>query len=127
MKSQLRATLRPSSALTRIRLVLATTLTALALATACGGTDDSRPGGPGAPGGGTQGTTEGQQSNDSQPSSDIGKTCQDADGCSTKLCVKSGGVTFGYCTKECESFTDCPDFWECAKVDNGSTTYCLKR
>jgi hypothetical protein len=61
-----------------------------------------------------------------QPMSDVGKTCQMNSECSTRLCVFAGSASYGYCTKECESFANCPTFWDCGRVQNGSTTYCLK-
>jgi len=35
-------------------------------------------------------------------------------------------IEAGYCTKECESFTECPTFWKCKEVGNASGTYCVK-
>src|SRR5688572_291925 len=50
--------------------------------------------------------------------SDIGKTCQYSNECSTGVCLIRGDVTFGYCSIECEDFTNCPTFWSCDDISN---------
>jgi hypothetical protein len=40
--------------------------------------------------------------------------------------VVAGTASFGYCTKTCESFTDCPTFWDCERVGNASAKYCVQ-
>ena len=57
---------------------------------------------------------------------DVGKTCTGNADCATNLCLFHGEADYGYCTTECESFSDCPSFWDCTNVGNASGTYCVK-
>jgi hypothetical protein len=41
------------------------------------------------------------------------------------LCVFKGDAQIGFCSKRCESFSECPTFWECEAVGNTSATYCV--
>ena len=41
-------------------------------------------------------------------------------------CLFKPNADFGYCTKTCMSFTDCPDFWDCTEVGNASGLYCVQ-
>lgn len=58
--------------------------------------------------------------------SDVGKTCSKNRDC-TDVCLFKGSADFGYCSKACESFTDCPTFWECNEVGNASGKYCIQK
>ena len=55
----------------------------------------------------------------------MGDECQEDADCSTEICIFAGGAAFGFCSIICEDFADCPDFWDCAEIDNASTTYCV--
>lgn len=55
---------------------------------------------------------------------DFGKTCRIGGDCMFGLCRSTGGAELGYCTRECDSGSDCPTFWSCEKADNTSTKYC---
>jgi hypothetical protein len=57
---------------------------------------------------------------------DVGDQCERNEQCSSKACVKSGSSDFGYCTKICQSFADCPSFWQCERVGNASAKYCVQ-
>ena len=56
--------------------------------------------------------------------SDVGDTCTDNSECND-VCVFAGDADFGICTTRCESFADCPDFWDCGPVGNASGDYCV--
>jgi hypothetical protein len=56
----------------------------------------------------------------------MGKTCQDNKDCDSGVCLFRGRAQYGYCSKECESFSSCPSFWECERVGNGSGKYCTQ-
>src|SRR5262249_6638985 len=58
------------------------------------------------------------------PKLGVGKTCSQDTECESAVCVFRGGASRGYCSKECQSWSDCPSFWECQHVLNGSTHYC---
>ena len=45
--------------------------------------------------------------------------------CATNICIFAGDAAFGFCSIVCDSFADCPSFWECVDVGNASTTYCV--
>jgi hypothetical protein len=61
---------------------------------------------------------------------DTGATCQENSDCTTGCIVntdENGNQTdFGYCTKRCESFADCPTFWSCEEIGNAAGTYCVQ-
>lgn len=50
-----------------------------------------------------------------------GKACQTDDDCARKLCYR------GYCTRACESFGDCPAFWDCDEVGRANEKLCVRR
>jgi len=56
----------------------------------------------------------------------IGGECQSDSVCASEICVRRGGASYGYCSIVCESFSDCPSFWNCEKLANASQTYCVK-
>ena len=57
---------------------------------------------------------------------DFGEVCQSNGECNRNVCLFNGDVDFGYCSAPCESFTDCPTFWDCEEVGNGSGTFCVQ-
>jgi threonine dehydrogenase-like Zn-dependent dehydrogenase len=62
---------------------------------------------------------------------DTGATCSENSDCDNNTCLKGvdedGNFTdFGYCTKPCESFADCPTFWDCTDVGNAVGTFCVQ-
>jgi WD40-like Beta Propeller Repeat len=63
----------------------------------------------------------------SQPKAAFAKSCRKDADCANNVCVFKGNADMGYCTKECNSFTECPTFWQCENVRNGSIKYCLQR
>lgn len=90
--------------------------------TACGiDVDGDTP----SPSGENENSPQSTESPASAPS-DIGAQCEGNADCSTRSCVFAGDADFGYCTKICESFSDCPTFWNCEVVGNASQTYCMK-
>lgn len=78
-------------------------------------------GGTGGSGGGETGGSGGGSSGN-----DVGGECQGDDDCITKICLFKSGASFGYCSMMCESFADCPTFWDCTEVGNASGTYCVQ-
>ena len=63
-------------------------------------------------------------------SDDVGAFCSANADCDTACLFgtdEEGNQTdFGYCTKPCESFTDCPTFWDCDEVGNAIGTFCIQ-
>ena len=58
---------------------------------------------------------------------DFGDTCQGPEDCLYGAClVRNDGDIAGYCSATCESFTDCPTFWDCGELNNAAGTYCIQ-
>lgn len=58
---------------------------------------------------------------------DFGNTCQGPDDCAHGAClVRDDGDIAGYCSATCESFSDCPSFWDCEELNNAAGTYCIQ-
>jgi cobalamin biosynthesis protein CobT len=70
------------------------------------------------------GSNDDGSNDDGSSGNDVGETCQSNADCDD-LCVFAGDVDYGICTIECDSWTDCPDFWDCAEIGNASGTYCV--
>lgn len=111
---------------------LAVALT-LALTLGCGGptnTDGNTGGGKGGTGGGNNsgsgGGNGGSGGGGGSSPSDFKKTCTQPGDCSSQICLVKGSAQFGYCTKSCESFSDCPDFWSCDTIGNANGKYCIQ-
>lgn len=73
-----------------------------------GGGNGNTGGGNGNTGGGSGGGSGGG-GGDSGPA-DFKKTCTESTDCSSRICLVKGNDQYGYCTKSCESFTECPTF-----------------
>ncbi len=56
---------------------------------------------------------------------DIGKTCHKNNECEFDACYVGGG-DLGYCTRMCNSWTDCPTHWECKKAGNAPQRICMQ-
>jgi hypothetical protein len=56
---------------------------------------------------------------------DIGKTCRKNHECDADACFVGSG-NLGYCTKMCNSWSDCPSHWECAKPGNAPQRICMQ-
>ncbi len=56
----------------------------------------------------------------------VGDTCESTTSCESSVClVRSGSDDIvGYCSIECDSFSDCPSFWKCEAINNGASKYC---
>jgi hypothetical protein len=67
---------------------------------------------------------------DDEDEDDTGAFCSDNADCDTACLFgfdEDGNQTdFGYCTKPCESFADCPTFWDCEEVGNAVGTFCIQ-
>ncbi|MBA2663099.1 MAG: hypothetical protein H0U74_12455 [Bradymonadaceae bacterium] len=59
---------------------------------------------------------------------DFGESCQVNNDCLYKVCLvaSDGSTQFGYCSATCQSFTDCPTFWNCEAVGNATGKYCVE-
>ena len=55
----------------------------------------------------------------------FGKTCHHNNDCAADACYIGSG-DLGYCTSYCESFSDCPSFWECKKAGNAPQRICMQ-
>lgn len=63
--------------------------------------------------------------------SDLGNQCEGNGDCSADTCLfkvddQGNYPDYGYCSGTCESFSDCPDFWNCEEVGNASGKYCVQ-
>jgi hypothetical protein len=58
---------------------------------------------------------------------DFGATCVEMDDCATRLCVvpRDNGRTVGFCSKTCDSWSDCPSHWECQRLRNTAQKVCV--
>lgn len=56
---------------------------------------------------------------------DFGKTCHKNSECENDACFVGSG-DLGYCTKMCNSFSDCPSHWECQKPGNAPQRICMQ-
>lgn len=58
----------------------------------------------------------------------VGELCQGVDDCAGTSClVRMQGDVSGYCSKQCNSFSECPTFWDCAEISNGAGKRCVQR
>lgn len=57
---------------------------------------------------------------------DIGATCKKNHECSAKACFVGNG-DLGYCTKMCNSWSDCPSHWACERPGNAPQRICMQR
>jgi hypothetical protein len=95
-----------------------------------GGGGNTGGGNTGGGGGGNTGGGGGDTGGGGGSSDDVGAFCSANADCNTACLFgtdENGNQTdFGYCTKPCESFTDCPTFWDCAEVGNAIGTFCIQ-
>lgn len=56
---------------------------------------------------------------------DFGKTCHKNKECENDACFVGNG-SLGYCTKMCNSWSDCPSHWECKKPGNAPQRICMQ-
>lgn len=56
---------------------------------------------------------------------DFGKTCHKNKECAHDACFTGAG-DLGYCTKMCNSWSDCPTHWECKKAGNAPQRICMQ-
>jgi len=88
---------------------------------ASGGNGGSGQGGNG--GSGQGGSGQGGSGGGGNP---VGGHCAGNEDCASRICLFKGDADFGYCSQVCESFADCPSFWDCEEVGNASGTYCVQ-
>jgi hypothetical protein len=56
---------------------------------------------------------------------DIGKTCHHNNECAADACYVGYG-DLGYCTKICDSWSDCPTHWDCKRARNAPQRICMQ-
>jgi hypothetical protein len=56
---------------------------------------------------------------------DFGQTCHKNHECDADACFVGKG-DLGYCTKFCNSWSDCPSHWECKKPGNAPQRICMQ-
>lgn len=52
-------------------------------------------------------------------------TCTKNSDCDSNTCFVGNG-NLGYCTKMCNSFSECPSFWECKRARNAPQAICMQ-
>lgn len=52
-------------------------------------------------------------------------TCTKNSDCDSNTCFVGKG-NLGYCTKMCNSFSECPSFWECKRAANAPQSICMQ-
>ncbi|MBM4778553.1 MAG: hypothetical protein GQE15_12695 [Archangiaceae bacterium] len=58
----------------------------------------------------------------------VGETCSENTDCAGSTClVKRQTDVNGYCSKQCNSFSECPTFWSCEEIANGGGTRCVQK
>lgn len=57
----------------------------------------------------------------------VGAQCVKNADCPSNACLFKKNADYGYCSKTCQSFTECPTFWTCEAVQNGSSKYCTQK
>lgn len=57
--------------------------------------------------------------------SDIGKTCHHNNECAAEACFVGAGE-LGYCTKMCNSWSECPSHWDCKRARNAPQRICMQ-
>jgi hypothetical protein len=61
----------------------------------------------------------------SQPRADFGATCRKNSECAFDACFVGHG-NLGYCTKMCNSWSDCPTRWDCKRAGNAPQRICMQ-
>jgi hypothetical protein len=57
----------------------------------------------------------------------VGELCQGVNECAGTSClVRRQGDVSGYCSKQCNSFSECPTFWDCKEISNGAGKRCVQ-
>lgn len=58
----------------------------------------------------------------------VGELCRGVDECAGGSClVRMQGDLSGYCSKQCDSFSECPSFWSCEQIANGAGKRCVQK
>ena len=56
---------------------------------------------------------------------DFGESCRTDDDCNGSCIYRNAeDDDFGQCTYTCDSFSDCPSFWQCRELGNGAASVC---
>jgi hypothetical protein len=58
---------------------------------------------------------------------DFGSRCEANDECIFATCLFANpDDRSGYCTRECDDFSDCPAFWDCSEIASGAGKRCVQ-
>lgn len=58
---------------------------------------------------------------------DMGKQCHNASDCDGGTCVKNQKFTlYGYCSKPCTDWPECPTYWSCTKNPVNEALACVQ-
>lgn len=77
-------------------------------------------------GSGSDGSGAGDDDTAQSAGEEIGGECEYDEDCASEICMYRSGARFGYCSKTCESFADCPSFWDCTEVGDAAGKYCVQ-
>ncbi len=56
----------------------------------------------------------------------FGETCTEMDDCDSRLCFIGRQGNVGFCTRTCDSWSDCPSHWECQRPSNAPHRVCMQ-
>lgn len=56
----------------------------------------------------------------------FGETCTEMDDCESRLCFIGRRGNVGFCTRTCDSWSDCPSHWECERPSNAAHRVCMQ-
>ena len=58
----------------------------------------------------------------------VAEQCEQNTDCAGGVCLvrTNSGDIFGYCSKPCASFGECPAFWKCENIQNAAAKYCTQ-
>lgn len=67
-----------------------------------------------------------QDNNDDNNDSDVGMACDFDSDCEYEACIGKFEGGNGYCSKPCDSLSDCPSGWFCSEPDDFSSDHCVQ-
>ncbi len=57
----------------------------------------------------------------------VSEMCTNNTDCAGGACLyRNQNDVAGYCSKRCESFSECPSFWDCDNIANAAGKYCIQ-
>lgn len=73
----------------------------------------------------SSGSSSGSSSSGDPQKKDVGVQCKSDDECKSDACIFKPNTVVGICSQQCESWADCPSFWDCTDIGLASGTYCV--